>query len=497
MSDDYDYDTGYSKGGKGKNKGGKYGGYGKGGGKYAGGRKNGGYDDDEQSPVNSRYNNNKGGGGKYNNYGDRQGDREYNKGGDRDYGYPQSYSRDKDQGGYGGYGGGKQGKDGYYGGGGSKYGGGSSNKGGGKAGKSYQDSGYGGGQDSGYAGGPSSCKDGPVGSGSGGSYGRDPASKENIDQYNISASSGQKGVTSSKQDAASPSYSKNGHGTNSPSFQPESRGSPPRGNQQSQGQPSNSSLMKTTSTASTSSQPAQPQLPPPEPYTEEEKKVQLRKIKAILNKLSPQKFESLSKQMREAVNCEEDVVMFADEIFQKAVKQHSFLDTYTDLCVNLNEYCMANGIQGVAPKTFRSILLGTCQETFEKYLEAPQREFEASAMKSKLEEETAYKNAMKGTVSFVGKLICKEILAAKMIILLCRMLLEGNDPARLENLVIFLGVIGPQFDTEEWPHHKDLRAIFFQLMDFGQSTDNKKIRFQIMNLLDTRKNNWTEIVPTK
>ncbi|CAD7935333.1 unnamed protein product [Amoebophrya sp. A120] len=240
--------------------------------------------------------------------------------------------------------------------------------------------------------------------------------------------------------------------------------------------------------------------PAPEPArpvvvkTEEEVKATLKKIKGILNKLSPQKFDSLADQLKEVITCPDDVEMFAEQIFDKVVKQHNFLELYTDMCVRLNSWCQEGTIASVDPKSFRSILLNRCQSSFEKYLHEPEPNLEATEMHSQLEVETLYKKCMLGTVKFVGKLIVNELLASRLILMICDSLLESpGDTIKVENLTVFLKVIGPEFDKDTWAHHKELKTKFFQLMDIANTTENKKVRFAIMNLLDTRKNNWVEI----
>lgn len=100
------------------------------------------------------------------------------------------------------------------------------------------------------------------------------------------------------------------------------------------------------------------------------------------------------------------------------------------------------------PRIFRSILLNTCQQNFEKYCSEPDFQLSkegdaplpveqtSGLEKSAFEIETEYKKCMSGTVKFVAKLIVEEILASKMVVLLAESLLENEHPVRLENLAV-------------------------------------------------------------
>merc|ERR1712194_218723 len=144
------------------------------------------------------------------------------------------------------------------------------------------------------------------------------------------------------------------------------------------------------------------------------------------------------------------------------------------------------------PRLFRSFLLQGCQTTFE-----------ATATQSSLELEIQYKQRLLGTMGFIGRLICSEILASKLILVVCEGLLKPQastgiaEGAKLECLVSFIRIIGPDFDREDWAYVKELRGFLAQLMDEVQmnhtSHENnrpQRVRFLVMNLLDERKSGW-------
>merc|ERR1712232_731043 len=100
--------------------------------------------------------------------------------------------------------------------------------------------------------------------------------------------------------------------------------------------------------------------------------------------------------------------------------QHEFVQLYTDLCVKLNNWCVNGELGGVEGKLFRQVLLGECQQAFEKYTSY---QAEGCADHSGHIEQTLYKRHMQGTINFIAKLICNEILASKLILMICKDLL--------------------------------------------------------------------------
>ncbi len=58
--------------------------------------------------------------------------------------------------------------------------------------------------------------------------------------------------------------------------------------------------------------------------------------------------------------------------------------------------------------------------------------------------ETEFKLRIHGCVNFIAKLICAEILASKLVLVVCEGLLAGAEPMKLECLVV---LFAPRF----WP----------------------------------------------
>merc|ERR1740123_2619525 len=101
-----------------------------------------------------------------------------------------------------------------------------------------------------------------------------------------------------------------------------------------------------------------------------------REMKSILNKLTVEKFDTLSKKLLECgIESKKHVETLMREVFEKATTQHHFIEMYTDLCLKLNEFLIEkNGGEeegGDGGVSFKRILLNQCQDSFLTYLKPP------------------------------------------------------------------------------------------------------------------------------
>jgi translation initiation factor 4G len=93
-----------------------------------------------------------------------------------------------------------------------------------------------------------------------------------------------------------------------------------------------------------------------------------RKFQAILNKLTPQKFQSLAEQaLTLTINTEERLKGVIDKIFTKALEEPNFSIAYANLCKVLSPLKVDVSVDGKKKiTTFRRVLLTKCQQEFEK-----------------------------------------------------------------------------------------------------------------------------------
>lgn len=225
----------------------------------------------------------------------------------------------------------------------------------------------------------------------------------------------------------------------------------------------------------------------------------VREMRAVLNKLTIEKFDQLSDQIislvSQSARPNKGIPVIMQLVFEKATTQHHFINMYVNLCVKLhrwltaNEHISAIGSQG----NFKRILLNQCQSSFETYLEPPEG-FEGLKGSELYEAQVKYKTRMLGNIKLVGELIRNGMLAPK-IALAVSAELARDDPGvreeRLETLAVFLETVGPALDDKGWSHYAEFEAIFVKVgrMSADQALPSR-IRFLLRDLLDLRHGSW-------
>lgn len=91
-----------------------------------------------------------------------------------------------------------------------------------------------------------------------------------------------------------------------------------------------------------------------------------KKIRSTLNKLAPQKFQTLVRQVTEMeINTEERLKGVADLIFERAISEPCFCVAYACMCRNLATIKVVSTSKQGEFVNFRAILLTRCQREFE------------------------------------------------------------------------------------------------------------------------------------
>lgn len=221
-----------------------------------------------------------------------------------------------------------------------------------------------------------------------------------------------------------------------------------------------------------------------------------RTIKSILNKLTLEKFASLSQQLLECgIFSSEHLVVLIHEVFEKATTQHHFIDMYADLCVLLHEHFTAKPLDKTL--TFKRLLLDECQSSFERLLAPPANLDELSA-EERTVAEVSYKTHMLGNIKLVGGLLARGMLAAKVGIAILEELLSNPTPEALESVAALLTAMGSSADRPDWPQKKALNLIFDQLAAIVKSKScQTRERCLLKDLLDLRHNGWVDKRPKK
>lgn len=230
---------------------------------------------------------------------------------------------------------------------------------------------------------------------------------------------------------------------------------------------------------------------------EERQDVIFRRVRGILNKITPETFDKLSKEL---VNVGLDSprtlrgVIYL--LFDKALKDLKYSSLYAKLCQELSEKA-PNFEQEPGPNTFCKFLISKCEDEFERRRKATEdfdnkneltdEEFELKAIA---------KQKMLGNIKFICELGKKRLLQEEILHECIRGLLSKKkerpiqDQAQdLECLCQIMRTIGSLLDIQA---SRNLMNQYFDRIDmFSRKSElPSRIRFMLKDVIDLRNNNW-------
>ena len=238
----------------------------------------------------------------------------------------------------------------------------------------------------------------------------------------------------------------------------------------------------------------------------------------ILNRITPENYDKLSKKAIDLVGTAEtmsDLENFIYCIFKKSINEPIYCEFYARLCNDMAKIFIREDsqnfetdISNIETKqvTFRRCLLTICQQEFEKdkndneTLVQMKNKLElcsAADTKAQLQEEyqlkekEVHKHSL-GNVRLIGQLYRLNMLSENIIHECTVRLLKGRPTDDyLEELCSLFNVVGNYIDK---PEAKDRIDQYFErihhLMNRGFMSI--RVKYLLMNLLDLRKNGWCE-----
>uniref|UniRef100_A0A672ZTJ3 Eukaryotic translation initiation factor 4 gamma 1 n=1 Tax=Sphaeramia orbicularis TaxID=375764 RepID=A0A672ZTJ3_9TELE len=228
-----------------------------------------------------------------------------------------------------------------------------------------------------------------------------------------------------------------------------------------------------------------------------------KRVRSILNKLTPQKFQQLMKQVTElTIDTEERLKGVIDLTFEKAISEPDFSVAYANMCRCLMGLRVPTTDKPGTTVNFRKLLLNRCQKEFEKdkdddeIFEKKQKELEAASGEEKqrlteeLEEakDKARRRSL-GNIKFIGELFKLKMLTEVIMHDCIVKLLKNHDEESLECLCRLLSTIGKDLDFEKAKPRMDQ---YFNQMEkiIKERKTTSRIRFMLQDVLDLRRNNW-------
>ncbi|KAJ6656846.1 hypothetical protein lerEdw1_003177 [Lerista edwardsae] len=229
-----------------------------------------------------------------------------------------------------------------------------------------------------------------------------------------------------------------------------------------------------------------------------------RKVRSILNKLTPQMFNQLMKQVTDlTVDTEERLKGVIDLVFEKAIDEPSFSVAYANMCRCLVTLKVPMADKPGSTVNFRKLLLNRCQKEFEKdkadddVFEKKQKELEAAVtpeertrLHDELEEakDKARRRSI-GNIKFIGELFKLKMLTEAIMHDCVVKLLKNHDEESLECLCRLLTTIGKDLDFEKAKPRMDQ---YFHQMEkiVKERKTSSRIRFMLQDVIDLRQCNW-------
>uniref|UniRef100_T1IXX2 Eukaryotic translation initiation factor 4 gamma 2 n=1 Tax=Strigamia maritima TaxID=126957 RepID=T1IXX2_STRMM len=229
---------------------------------------------------------------------------------------------------------------------------------------------------------------------------------------------------------------------------------------------------------------------------EEKHDIVFRKVRGILNKLTPEKFHKLSDELL-TVGLDSPVILKG--IFEKALDEPKYSSMYAQLCRKLCEQAPNFEPPDSSVPTFRRLLLKKCQDEFENRSKASEIYDKKDGPLSADEEEqrAIAKHKMLGNIKFVGELGKLDMLHESILHKCIKQLLEKKKRISglremaedLECLCQIMKTVGRSLDTEKAKSLMD--QYFARMKSFAANAElQSRIRFMLQDVVELRDKKW-------
>ncbi|KAK3602704.1 hypothetical protein CHS0354_017146 [Potamilus streckersoni] len=226
-------------------------------------------------------------------------------------------------------------------------------------------------------------------------------------------------------------------------------------------------------------------------------------VKGILNKLTPQTFQTLVAKMQALeINTEAHLRNVIDIVFETAICIPRYSVAYANMCKCLSMFKVpAESKKGDV--NFRALLLTRCQREFEKTnssekdfdskrkkIEKCATEEEKQQMNEQLErEERNVRKRSLGNIRFIGELFKLKMITENVVHDCVFKLLRTRDEENIECLCTLLKTIGKELDTDRAQRRMDQYFVEMQKM-FNEKKLSSKVRFMLLDVIELRQGKW-------
>jgi translation initiation factor 4G len=239
-----------------------------------------------------------------------------------------------------------------------------------------------------------------------------------------------------------------------------------------------------------------------------------RKVKANLNKMTPENFDRISDQILSIVSQSKDETdgrtlrQVIQLTFEKATDEAHWAPMYAKFCKRMLESMSAEikdenirdkaGNVVTGGSLFRKYLLNRCQEEFERgwkinLPERPEGSEETTMMSDEYYIAAAAKRRGLGLVKFIGELFKLCMLTERIMHECVKKLVDYEgvpDVAEVESLTSLLRTIGASLDSSD-KGHSMMDAYFGRIRLMIETVGlPSRLKFMLMDVVDLRDANW-------
>jgi translation initiation factor 4G len=246
---------------------------------------------------------------------------------------------------------------------------------------------------------------------------------------------------------------------------------------------------------------------------EDQVSVLAKRVRAILNKLCPQKFDTLVQQFRDLpIDTGDKLAKSMELVFEKALDEPVFSVAYARMCqaLSMKKIVSDDGKE----VNFRQLLITRCQKEFLRdYMEDLDRTaFVVNLGKATTEDErkiithqfssqeTKLRRRSLGNIRFIGELYRINMLNGRIMHECIQKLLQTTDEESLECMCRLITTVGQLLDKETQTTISSAKPLpgYFSLDRYFQAIRNlidskvstARIRFLMQDLIDLRTARW-------
>ncbi|XP_023224538.1 eukaryotic translation initiation factor 4 gamma 1-like [Centruroides sculpturatus] len=238
-----------------------------------------------------------------------------------------------------------------------------------------------------------------------------------------------------------------------------------------------------------------------------------KKLREILNKLTPQNFQTLVKQVKQLpIDNEERLKCVVNLILEKAFDDPNSSVSCANMCKHIAISKLNVNTGNEKSTNFKKALLSKCKAEFEKdknneinykkrlqLIENAETEEKKKQLREELEEEERKsKHRSLRNIKFIGELFLLHMVTTSIMHDCLKKLLLRGDEHSLECLCLLLKTIGKELETEKKTSDTKKSSSLLQMNSYIESmkeivvrrTTSSRVTIMLQDVIELKENNW-------